>query len=339
MNYSFQHLVSALLRQGIRRLAILLLTLPVMAAAASFNTAAVKGLSTAYGFVLGQEYSLSRIEKEYPDLAGGVVLARSQFDATFPDIQAKLEAQLKHVFGEKKFQALAVTMGDKVREALGRLQMTRPMAVDLFDQVKGRSKGIIESPVLEYLLAVKYQSNPAGEFADGFRQRYKTDGIGKSQGIKVNLQLPKSWAAKDGERPHIVQKWSSVNGTGMEMIFLDIRDAEGSNPSRQEMLRFVTSGEVRDIVPDGGAYVASGNFSLEKQTGYWVQMSLLLERAGMKMYQDSVINQLFFRGKAIAIGCAVVGPENERQKIGEAFKRMKPLCQQVLNSLVLPQAY
>lgn len=312
---------------------------PVTSFAINLNPTSVKGIAQAYGFILGQEYSLSRIAKEFPELSGGVELARAQFGSTFPDIKTKLETQLKNAMGEKLFQETATNLRTKLRGTLGHQKITREIAANFLEQVKGRSKGEIESPVIEYLLAVKYTDTPVGEFADGFRQRYQTDGTGKSQGIKINLQLPRSWAGKDGERPHIVQKWVSENGTGLEMIHLDIRDVQGYNPTKKEMEEFVRSGEVKDSVPDGSKYIDSGNFTLEKQTGYWLQIAMPLERAGMKMYQDALMYQFFFRGKAIGIMCQAGGPENEKPKINEAFKRIKPLCQQVLNSLVLTQAY
>lgn len=307
--------------------------------AINFNPTSVKGMAQAYGFVLGQEYSLSRIAKEFPELAGGVELARARFGSTFSDIETKLEIQLTQAIGEKLFQETAGNLRMNLRETLGRQQITRDIAASFLEQVKARSKGEIESPVLEYLLAVKYTANPVGEFADGFRKRYQTDGTGKSQGIKINLQLPRSWAGEDGERPHIVQKWVSENGTGLEIILLDIRDGQGYNPTKKEMEEFVRTGAVKDAVPDGSTYVASGNVTLEKQTGYWLQMAMPRERVGMKMYQDALMYQFFFRGKAIGITCQAGGPENEKPKVNEAFKRIRPLCQQVLNSLVLPQAY
>ena len=328
--------------QGTKRWALILLVLFFYSSASlaiNFNPTSIKGMAQAYGFVLGQEYSLSRIEKEFPELTGGVELARAQFSSTFPDIKAKLEAQIKQAMGEKLFQETRATLQTKLKGTLGRQQITRVIAGNFLQQVKGRSKGEIESPVLEYLLTVKYAANPVGEFTDRFRQRYETDGTGKSQGLKVNLQLPRSWLGMDGERPHIVQKWVSENGTGLENIHLDIRDGQGYSPTKREMEEFVRSGEVKDTVPDGATYIASGNFTLEKQNGYWVQMSMRLERAGMKMYQNALMYQFFFRGKAIGIMCQTGGTESEKSKIDDAFKRVQPLCQQVLNSVVLPQAY
>jgi hypothetical protein len=268
-----------------------------------------------------------------------VELARAQFDSTFPNIKTKLETQLKNAMGEKLFQEMATNLLTKLRETLGRQQITKEIAANFLEQVKGRSKGVIESPVLEYLLAVKYTANPVGEFADGYRQRYQTDGAGKSQGIKLNLQLPRSWAAKEGERPHIVKKWVSENGSGLEIFLLDIRDGQGRNPTKKEIEEFVRSGEVKETVPEGSTYVASGNFTLEMQTGYWVQMTMPIERAEMKSYQEVLMYQFFFRGKAVGLMCQAGGPESEKPKVNEAFNRIRPLCQQVLNSLVLTQAY
>lgn len=318
---------------------LLFVSLPTTAFALNVNPTSVKGMAQAYGFVLGQEYSLSRIAKEFPELVVGVELARAQFGSTFPDIKTKLETQLKKAMGEKPFQKASVNLRTKLRETLGRQQITSDIAVSFLEQVKARSKGEIESPVLEYLLAVKYTTNPVGEFADGFRQRHHTEGAGKSQGIKLNMQLPRSWAAKEGERPHIVQKWQSENGTGMEMIAIEIHDAQGYNSTKKEMEEFVRSGEVKDTAPQGSTYIAAGNFNLEMQTGYWMQVAMSGERAGWKFYQDYLMYQLFFRGKAIGIICQAGGPENEKPKVNEAFKRIRPLCQQVLNSVVLSQAY
>lgn len=312
---------------------------PCMAIAANFSSVTINGISKAYGYVLGQDYALTQIEKEYPDLAVNVILARAQFGATFPGSRIKLELRLKEIWGEKAFKALADTMQAKVVEMGSHQKVTRASAIDFLGQVEARSKGAIHSPVLEYLLATEYQNNSLREFVEGFRQRFQTDGSGKSQGIKVNLQLPKSWTAKDGERPHIVQKWVSINSDYTELIQLIVMDAEGYNPTKQETLQFVADGEAKTVIPAGATYVASGNVSLEKQTGYWVEMTMPVERAGFTMYQELLMYQMFFHGKGIAILCSTGGQIDQQAKVGEAFKRMKPLCQQVLNTLVLPQAY
>jgi hypothetical protein len=72
---------------------LLFVSLPTTVFALNVNPTSVKGMAQAYGFVLGQEYSLSRIAKEFPELVVGVELARAQFGSTFPDIKTKLETK------------------------------------------------------------------------------------------------------------------------------------------------------------------------------------------------------------------------------------------------------
>jgi hypothetical protein len=305
----------------------------------NFNQTSINGLAKAYGFILGQEFSLERISKEYPNLSPSVTLAKAQFDSSFPGMKSKLKDQLIRAMGEKLFDKTDIDLKKQLQASLGGQVITSDIAQGILQQVKQRADGNIDSPILEYMLSVKYLSNPVGEFFEGYRQRFSTDGHRKSQGINLILQVPKSWKAKEGERPHIVQKWVSQDGTGLEIIFLDIRDSEGYTPTNSDVESFVSSGEVKDMVPSGAAYINSGLFSLEMLKGYWIEMGIIEERAGIKLYQHSIAHQLFFRGKAIGLMCQASNSIEDKIKADEAFERIKPICQQVLNSLVLLQAY
>jgi truncated hemoglobin YjbI len=310
------------------------------AATLNHNQTSIKAISKAYGFILGQEFSLERVERTYPDAAMQVELARVTFNSAFPEIKKKLEAELTAALSAPKFKEMRAGMDSKIRPMLSKQQLTPQLAQQFLEQVKARAKGEeMEPDVLHYLLAVRYAKNPVAEFGDGFRQRFRTDGTGKSQGVRLVLQLPRSWVAKDGERPHIVQKWTSEGGTGSSMIMLDIRDAQGYAPDRKEMEHFVKSGEVREIVPEGGTMHDSGTFTMEKRTGYWIDMSLELERAGFRMYERGSIHQLFINGKAVGLMCMSYSKVDKPQQADAAAKLNKPICQQVLNSLVLEQAY
>jgi len=321
------------------RVLVLCAFMPQIALALNFNSKSVSGLSQAYGYVSAQELTLARIEKQFPDLARKGALVRAQFQSAFPDSASKLRAHIAVAAnGQEIGKQLDATI-EKMFASQASLPMTRADADTYLDEVVSRSKGEIESPVYEYLLAVKYELRPVGEFLDGKRQRYQTDGTGKSQGIKLNLQLPRSWAALDGERPHIVKKWESENGTGLEMIALDIRDAEGYAPTRQETEEFVRSGEAKSAIPESAAFVSAGTFQVERQPGYWVQMTLKQERVGVGIYQEAIQYQLYFRGKAIGISCSALGSPDETKRVSDAFVRVRPLCQQVVNSLVLLQNY
>lgn len=311
----------------------------VAAAELNFNQTSIKGLAQAYGFILGQDFSLERIKQEFPKLAPTVTLVNAQFNSSFPSIKSKLKEQLVIAIGKKLFDKMDQDIKKQLRATLGKQVITNEIAQGFFHQVKERAEGKIDSPFVEYLLAVKYLSHPASEFIDGYRQRFNSDGHRKAQGLKLVLQLPRSWKEEEGERPNIVKKWVSQNGTGMEMIHLDIQDAEGYTPTNNEIEAFVSSGEVKSLVPNGATYIDSGVFSLEMRKGYWMEMSVSHERVGIHVYQHSVMSQLFFRGKVIGLICQTMSPIEDRAKADEAYKTIQPLCQQVLNSLVLLQAY
>ncbi len=278
------------MRKAHRSLVILLaavvLAHPPLACALNFNETAVKGLSQAYGFIIGQEHTLDRVSREYPDLAPSALLARARFASTFPDIQSRLEAELRSALGPENFGQLSKKTAGTLREAANRQAVTPDVAAAFLDQVEARARGEIESPVLESLLAVKYKDNPAREYSDGFRQRFDTDGTGKARGIRLSLRLPRSWAAREGERPHIVKKWTTEGGTGREILMLDIRDADGYDRDKREIERFLRSGEVRQVVPQGGVLIASGPFTVEGRPGYWVDMKLTEERVGVTVYHS-----------------------------------------------------
>ena len=58
---------------------------------------------------------------------------------------------------------------------------------------------------------------------------YETDGTGKSKQIKIKLSYPCDWEAKEGERPNIVQKFSS----GGKSIMLLIKMVPDEVPNNQ----------------------------------------------------------------------------------------------------------
>lgn len=89
---------------------IIFLCIHVPANALHLNQNSVNNLTIAYGFVLGQEYSLLQISKKYLYLIPRVELARSYFSSTFQDIKTKLEKQLKDAMGETQFIEMANAM-------------------------------------------------------------------------------------------------------------------------------------------------------------------------------------------------------------------------------------
>lgn len=304
------------------------------------SRASINKVSKAYGYLLGQAYSLDRVAREYPNLAGHAAVAKSLFDAAFANPEATLEAELRSTLPPGDFERVKERILEKTAATLSQQAITEAIARTFVSTVQSRAKGeSVEPDVLQTLLAVKYQANPVAEFLDGWRQRYQTDGSGKSLGLRLALQLPKSWFAREAERPHILQKWLSEGGSGRGLIMVMVVNGAGPEPSAQEVKASVQSGEIKEWLPENAKLIGTKTFTLETRTGFSMDFSIDQERAWFELYQRSTTYNLFFRDWFIQITCGAMSEQTDRKTADAEFIRIKPICQQVLNSLVLPQAY
>lgn len=326
----------------VRRCFSLLLLFPLLLGAIGVHAiehtrGEIKALSKTYGFFVGQEISLGIIERDFPSLSSQVALSRMMFDATFGNPLRGIETELTKVLGANATEEIAREGRKKLVPILETNKLNQAEAQHFIETVKSRTKGEnIESDVLETLLAKKYQSNPVAEFADGWRQRYRTDGSGKSLGLQISMQLPKSWRAKEGERPHIVQKWVSRGGHGESMIMLIVNDTKEPEPSSAEIKALAQSG---DLTPEGASMISSRTFSTERRTGIMLEYSHEQERVELEMYSRATTYTLFVNGRAVQILCGAYAPKNKKRIADNQHILIKPLCQQVMNSVVFPQIY
>ncbi len=315
---------------------------PAQANAATLNHTrpAILSISRAYGFVAGQGIALDTIADAYPELMPQLAAAREAFDAAFPDVENRLETELRAIFGPKAF----VQFRNDMLEAVIDAQMKQPKSIEearsFLAEVHRRARGDgIDQDVLDYMLATQYAGEPAAEFADGFRQRYRSDGSGKAQGVKLRLQLPRSWSGKEGELGHVLQKWTSEGGNGHAMILLGVQDAKGFNPSKDEIARFIAQGGARELAIDGNEVIDASPYSLETLPGFSALLRSTTGAGEQRMLSWTQMYQVFFRGKAVSVMCMAVGQEPDALEVNEQFRRIQPLCRQVAGSLVMEQIY
>jgi hypothetical protein len=298
----------------------------------------ISGVAQAYGFLVGQDSYLKYIVERFPELKKDAKIASLKFEATFPGIRDKLERELNRMGGMETVQSLSPgLMKDLRNEVYGKGFLKRNARL-FIDEVLQRADGNIYSPVLEYLLTVQYADNPFGEFRDGFSKAYKTNGHEKSRNIKMLVRIPKSWKGSEGSRPHIVQKWIDENGGGRNMITLLIMDAEGFNPTKEDIKYLISSGKLKEGIPKDAVYNSAGAFTIEGVPGFWIKQDLVMERAGVE-YQQKIIQYSFvYGGSSIQLMChsgGVLGASD----IQENFEKIEPLCLAILNSVVLEDKY
>jgi hypothetical protein len=180
-------------------------------------------LSKTLGFVMGQRFNLNRIKVEYPVLSLKVQKAELEFESTFGIAEKNIKKSLRGLLKDK-YPEFILTIEKQLESALKTQQITRDIAVQFLDEVESRAKREIPSPMLETLLNYQFEERPADEFARGFKKIYRTKGHRKTKGLDLQIEYAKSWSKREGNRPHVIQFFSSNNGRGPAHALLMTRD-------------------------------------------------------------------------------------------------------------------
>jgi hypothetical protein len=303
------------------------------------SEAAQIGLSRAYGYVLAQEYSLKRIAQLYPMLQSPVQNAEFAFATTYGrSIKDKLAEYIAPGLGREKLREFTTKIHGSLEKKFSSTTYTKQESLDFVAEVNRRAKGQVDSSILPYLVATRYRDQPANEFSAKLLQRFNTQGHPKSLGLNMVIDLPVSWVAAEGERPHIVQKWQSMAGYGQQLITLDIRKT-GFKVSPPEVAEFARGGGLKTFVPDGGTFIGGGGQTVEGQPGYWLDYSMVVERAGFNIYSIARINSFFIADKALSITCMVTTGQDQKAGADKDFVKVKALCPMVVNSVVIKDLY
>ena len=172
---------------------------------------------------------------------------------------------------------------------------------------------------------------PVSAYADQWI-KYDTRGHPKSMGLWITVSHPASWRSKEGERPHIVQKF--VGDMPDYMIFAQLQIIEV--PADGIITDHLSMADWKDIVKDIGE---GSNFkitNLEMEPAYMADIVQNTERAGFKVAQRLRVLVLAYKRRSIWLWCGVGGPNGDLSK---EFKRHEMDCQLFFNSFVLNSRY
>ena len=92
------------------------------------------------------------------------------------------------------------------------------MSVCFLKKTENYLKGKIPSPTLENVLLFEYENQPHKEFVNGYTYTFNTKGHKKAKNTEISLDIPKSWTAREGRQPNVIQLFSSDCGNGKYTI-------------------------------------------------------------------------------------------------------------------------
>ncbi|MEQ6918756.1 hypothetical protein [Halomonas aquatica] len=312
---------------------------------------ALSDVSQAFGFLYGQQLTLEHIRTRYPGLAAQVKIAESSINLAYSGADTFLESVLVGVVGDDGFAEMTDHFYAEMEGIPESQTQSREDALAFLGEVRARAEDAqhIPSPIRELILTATYADHPEQELLDGHRAMFSTTGHDKSMGLDLTMTLPLSWLAREGRRPHIVQKWRSQGGHGRAEIMLLIQDL-GMPLTSEEVEEMMANEDFSTWVPDEVEYLDASRLRIDNQPSVAIDYVLTQEVGTATVLIRTRQYQMFVDDKGIALQCqagAAVGDgptafetlDAARASAAEVFAANERLCYLTANSIVVDQIW
>ncbi len=297
-------------------------------------------LSKTYGFLQGQRLALEEISKNFPDLASKSKIASLEFAISFGKSEQAISKKMKDILGVRYEKSSSEIIHQILEDPNSRI-MTRDDAIRFISEVESRARGIIPSPFLETLLTYQYIDNPRGEFSNKFIQTYTTKNHVKAGGLDMSLKKPVSWKSDEGDRPHVVQKFTSENGRGNEMLLVLVKELpiDDRQLPEQGLEELFSAEALKGMVPEGGTVISSRPTTIDNFKGGVIVFNQAMERINTKYFVRMQMYVTLIGNKMIFIQFMVTDKDPSDSGLQEKFDKFEPLFLMIANSIIIHSQY
>ena len=285
------------------------------------NNSLAKDIGRTYGFCLGQQISIRKLSDKFPEFATRAQQAQREFDLVFSKSISEMESLMED-YGKEEWSKIKKDLNTQL-ESNDISSVSQQDADSFIGTVIKRSKGDIQSPVLETLLLFKslYWSNPLQEVLDGFQKEFKTDGTGKSLGLHLGVVYPASWEAKEARAPHIVKKFvgKPLNGNIIQcMLFVNNLPTELKDSlalyDKNKILEYFTTEEVLKEGMPNVKILETGSATIAGEKTSWVKVSFSQGTTMKDLYSCSIIYNLMYKDHIIQVQYFVYNMNNNTEQ-------------------------
>lgn len=328
----------------------------------TINSKLLKYFNQTYGFLCGQNYTLLRIQEKFHDLSHQAACARLNFHTLFGSAAKNLEKTLGQVY-ESNWPKLKAKTKQQVRDILSKTEFTEELASKFIGLVNDRGKGEVAAPFLQVLLMCdpEFQQNPAEEVIMGFKQIFRTKEHPKAKGLDLQIEYPKSWSAREGHRPNVIQFFKSGYGQGFSSVLImskNIQTEAGSGFTLEDLSQLNTlrgakrlasqvfsTANLKKIAFNMGMRnardISTKRVVLDRWPG--AMLDLVGERKRLD-YVLTIYNRTYFvlyKNHLISLQCQVGKLPYEEKTITfeKRIQRYTPLFHLIANSLVIQSQY
>jgi hypothetical protein len=298
--------------------------------------------SMVYGFFIGMENTLESIYEYEPELRSDVIKLNLLKTTKFPNSKKNAISYLKNKtnsinYFENKMDSIKIECKFNV------LVSSKEEKINSLKEIEGFLKGQISSPMLENVLSFEYQNQPHKEFVNGYTYTYNTKGHKKAKNSEILIEIPKSWTAREGRQPNVIQLFTSDCGNGDYTITI----MTGEMPFSNDEIDSLSFEEIDQIYKDtfteefaknftNGEFISYKPMKIAGRSGFLVVYEEINEKMGMKMKMR--INTYIFHDVTNLhfINCGIVSP-NIAENLAEKSTIINPLFFMIVNSIVVPK--
>ena len=304
-----------------------------------YNEAKLTIASSAYGFCWGQELSLTKISKTYPDLKPKATAAQNAFNTNFGTTRTSIENYLKNGMGDTAFKTFQTQLKADIISMVDSQNTTKDEAVAFIKTVENRAKGDIPSPFLENFLMFKYAANPTGEFTAGHTYTFNTTGETYAKNSKWTVKVPLSWTAEESSSPEIIKQFKSDCGSGSQLIMLlaiELPYDENYVMSKEEIEATFNEEQAKTMVPEGARFVSFSKIVVDGISGGMLEVEQDVEGMGVPV-TIRLAQFMVIKGKYMYCVQGAVSGDAPGAKITADMKKYMPLFKAVAASVdILP---
>ena len=294
-------------------------------------------MSKAYGFYVGQTKYLDVCQQKYPTLSPIIKYARMNFEKSFGASISNIDSIF--TTNGKRWLSVKKEIGSGIDVASIIENYSYDQIKESISTIDKRAKGEeIPEPIIGTLLTFnpKYLADPVREMLDGFKKRFNSEGNVKAKGLKYQFDVPKSWAAKEGNRPNIVQKFVSQNGHGMDIIMTRVGVIpEISNVSAEDVKQMLESGDAKLMLPKNADFIKGRFVTIDNIPGVALEYKARGSYVDKELFSHNIDFHLYYQNKIVSVSCTVGASKENESKIDGVFNTYKTLFEFVAGSFVL----
>ena len=178
-------------------------------------------------------------------------------------------------------------------------------------------------------------AQPAGlaEFRANQTIQFSARGHAKSRGLDITLRYPRSWVATEGDRPHVVQKFTASDGSAANCN-IGIRD---SGVSAAEARAAVRPEVARTQLPQSAILVSSQATSLDNLPASELITRQSFNRAGVAIEARLIIFFTALQQNFVVLTCGAGG--RTAAEADRMFEAHLPLFRRIALSAVFRDQY